>query len=521
MGDPQRQPILILGCDGLLWSRRAADPYRRPEWESGRFDARTCFPAEPSAAADAPPPAPVSLFGELDPGIWRPRPGNVLQGLKVGIAKRIDRTPAVLPPWDRQVSNLARRITNQLGQSGVLVAPFSWLGTERGRDLLRAWADNGWSLAPLLETLRQHLPGKVRFVTAAGATVRITEPDTAWVTANGPAAARALAAAPLILDQILDRVDSALAERWLREEEPITGWFVRQRLVEGIHHALDENNQRVGLGGSDGPLFRFSSEDAGQEYSELAAIRLDLRLPTAGGPQWWHQISQPGILENADETSPFPGIRWERMSTAVVAGPGTAALEFFLKSKRLHHTMLDPVGFDRAFTLAAPLKTWTESISEDRGRETESSKTTLIFKDLAERISKMREASESTADGVATGDQPPSDASEVESAAAPVEPAAVAPPLDDAAREPRKTDAAVSATASPPLAGFDPQQLTVDLPHVQEQLRVRVDGEPIDHERIHRVPEADAGGNVYELDGIVVAHGAIVRVDIEAPVKGQ
>ena len=344
--------ILILGCGELAWGRPSESALFGRQWTRGRLSEKI------GLGAGGPLPGTtagldwVTLADEVErQRAWRPAASlgpepNLLIG-KVKPAQA-----PLLPTWQDLVLSQALWATRELGGAGVLVTPGEWLESIAGRELLEAWAGEGWSWATLEQVLRKRYSTDVRCVAASELWLRVLEREGGCAFANGPEAARALALAPAILDRALEKLGSDLAGRWRMEEAPASGWYVYQQIARRITQALKGGRTTVDLTDG-GVLFRFSTLEAQERYRALSELRIEVALPAEALP-WWEQVSRPGYLRSPEGVS-HAGIRWEGGKTVLFEGAESRQLASSLAFRGLTWEEVDPARLEEALELGSPL----------------------------------------------------------------------------------------------------------------------------------------------------------------------
>src|SRR5436305_12328684 len=239
--------ILILGCGEMAWGRRS--PLFNRQWNRGRLSDKICFGFDGPQPGEVPGLDWVTLAAELD---RRPawRPAKALGPQPSITVPRGEPTPAPsLPTWSALAGIQARWATRELEGAGVLVTPQEWLESDDGRQLLAAWSDEGWLWAPLEKVLERRFSPETRFLAASGSWLRVMQREGGLLFANGTEAAIGLEMASAVLERALAELGLGLAERWRREEEPRSGWCVRQQLTHKIVKGLRGGWGRVEVGG--------------------------------------------------------------------------------------------------------------------------------------------------------------------------------------------------------------------------------------------------------------------------------
>jgi hypothetical protein len=344
--------ILILGCGELASGRPSESALFGRQWTRGRLSERI------GLGAGGPLPGTtagldwVTLADEVErQQAWRPAvPLGPEPNLLIGKAKPAQ--APLLPAWPDLALSQAQWATRELGGAGVLVTPGEWLESAAGRQLLTAWAGEGWSWAALEQVLRKRYSADVRCVAASGLWLRVLGREGGCTFANGPEAARALELAPAILDRALEKLDPELAGRWRREEEPASGWYVHQQIARRIAQALKHGRTSVDLTDG-GVLFRFSMAEAQERYRPLSELRIEVALPAEALP-WWEQVSRPGYLRSPEGVS-HPGIRWEGGKTVLLEGAESRQLASSLALRGLTWEEVDPARLEEALELGSPL----------------------------------------------------------------------------------------------------------------------------------------------------------------------
>jgi hypothetical protein len=510
--------ILILGCGDLAWGRPSTSPIFGREWSRGRLSDKICFGPEDPQPGDAPGLDWVSLAEELDRRMaWCP--AAALESVpRITVLHSEPMSPPPLPAWQELAGIQAQWASREVGGAGVLVTPGDWQDAIQGRQLLAAWAGEGWSWAPLEEVLRKRFASGVRVISASGSFLRVTQPEGGLVLANGPEAALALGIVPAILDRALEELAPELASRWRLEEEPLSGWYVYQQMTHKITKALREDRTRVELGGSahfrispegrmiidergiSGVLFRFSSAEAQEQYQALLALRLTVEL-TASPVSWWKKVSQPGFLRSP-EGAPHPGIQWEDRKTILLEGTEIRKLSSYLTLRNVAQEEVDPARFEEALELGSPLPMRPKDAAAKAPIETPAPCVAMAV------------------DSVPVGPAEPAmapAASPSVAAANSAAPLGLAPSRRDRPAAPlpqpegdEKTEEAEKVTT---LAAFLPNQLSLEVPHRPDRVQVWLDGRRVESANVRHSTRR----GLYTIEGVAVPHGAVVRVDFEPP----
>jgi hypothetical protein len=307
--------ILVLGCGDLAWGKPA-----RP----GPFEGLAAW--SPTRNLFGPPP---KIAVEL---------GGRAQGV-------------LLPTWSEFVSSQARWATRTLEGPGVLITPADWLTSSRGRPLLEAWVEEGWSWVSLEAVLKGKYLPQDRIALSSGLWLRIIEDGGGLVCANGLEAARAVELTRFALEAAILALGESRGAEWWRDEEPQTGWYVRQRICRTLVASLKQGRTRLELG-AEAPLFAFSSEGSLERFRELAGARIAIDIVPATVP-WWEWIAEPAFLSSADRS--HAGIRWRERKTVLIADESTRQLANHLAYKGLPGEEVNPAGFEEALVLGGAL----------------------------------------------------------------------------------------------------------------------------------------------------------------------
>src|SRR6185369_11870052 len=321
---PFMNRILVLGCGELAWGRPSQSALFGRQWTRGRLSEKIGLGVEGPLTGTTAGLDWVTLADEVErQRAWRPKvPLESAPNLL--FRKAQPAKSSLLPTWQELARSQALWATRELGGVGVLVTPKEWRESIAARQLLAAWASEGWSWATLEQVLRKRYSAGTRCVSASGLWVRVLEREGGCTFANGPEAARALELASAILDRAMEQLSPELAGRWRREEESASGWYVHQQLARRIAQALKEGKTTVDLadstdsGSPSGVLFRFSSHEAQDRYRALSALRVKVVLPAAALP-WWDKVSQPNLLFSPEGVA-HSGVRWEERKTVLLEG---------------------------------------------------------------------------------------------------------------------------------------------------------------------------------------------------------
>ncbi|HSK77377.1 MAG TPA: hypothetical protein VLQ45_13070 [Thermoanaerobaculia bacterium] len=538
------EKILVYGCGDVAWARCEGSPGSPfgEEWLTGRL--KEPLPLEEGAAET------VSLCDELDErtGWW---PIREPPQVRVDIHRGEHVAAPVLPVWEDLAARQAGRITMELGGAGVLVTPQAWSASGIGRDFLRAWGRLGWRWASLEEALNRKIAGDARFVSAGSIWLRIHEPGGSAVVANGAEASCALEVTPRVLSRLMETVSPELRAQWLNQEEPVSGWFTRQQMVRRIAEALREGRRSIVLGGLKAPLFCFSSADAARRFSDLTALRITLDLPSLSAAIWWEQIADSGFLKSASGAAGRPALRWDALETILLGNPSAdghsspreiRSLHTYLRFNGRPLRLLDPALLTEAREAAADLERclarWDEAAAKvppqaaKAPAETKApAKAAKASPEVAKTPLKAPEtppetgkpAKTTTPEGEAAAS--PRDAGAARETASPVQVVStvVVPPeaetLPDAAVEvadelPPDVDEPVIPMAADPLFDFSPDHLYLEQPHRRGLVKVLLDGVSVSPENV--VPAQLAKDKwFFQLKGVTVPRGAIVRIDFE------
>jgi hypothetical protein len=496
--------ILILGCGELSWGRPSASALFGPQWNRGRLSDKVCFGPEGPLPGDAPGLDWVTLAEELDRSVaWRPA-AALGPAPSIVVSRGGPVHPPILPGWRELAGIQARWATKELGGAGVLVTPKGWGELAQGRQLLEAWAREGWRWAALEEALQKRFSADCRFISASGNFLRVMQREGGLVLANGSEAAYALEMAPAILDGALKELGPELASRWRLEEAPESGWYFHQQLVRRLTKALKDGRTKVELGGSalfrvsgdgrmivdsrgtSGILFRFSSEAAQERYQALSTLRITVEWPSVALP-WWEQVSQPGFLSSAQGVA-YPGILWEDRKTVFLEGTEIRQLGSYLAARSLPQEEMDPARLEEALEQSSP---WPSPTKDATGMALPTP--------------------------VASGVDAPKNAIPIENpgmASLMAKPSAAAETIgQETLSQPAQSFGKTEEMEVAAFASFLPQQFSLETPHRPDRVQVSVDGQLIEQGNVRR----SAHQGLYSIEGVVVPHGAIVRVDFDPP----
>jgi hypothetical protein len=505
--------ILVLGCGELAWGKPSTSPLFGRQWTRGRLADGVCFGPDGPIPGESPGLDWVTLAGELDRQvIWQP--DKALGPFPTIILSRGEpaQTP-VLPAWSELARLQAHWATRELGGAGVLVAPKEWVDLVQGRQLLEAWAAEGWTWAALEEVLARRDPADVRFICASESWLRVIQPEGGLVFANGPESHLALEMIPAILDRALEELGAGLAGRWKHEEEPLSGWYVYQQLTQKVVKALRQGRPKVELGGgalfhvskegrmivdsrgTSGVLFRFSSAEAQTRYEALSTLRITVELP-ASTIRWWDQVTHPGFLKRTARVFPSE-LRWDRRKTVLLEGVEIRQLSKYLSSHGLRWEEVDPARLEEALTLGSSLFVNPEETARKAPAELiEAPRRDATAGDPTP--SRPTEPSPLPPADTDLGSSTSADSSEVGGAS-------TQRPLTFS--EPAPQDNPLAETV---LAKFLPNQFTLDDAHHPDRVKVWLDGTMIEQANVRRSAQG-----LYTIEGIAVPHGAIMRIDFE------
>lgn len=528
--------ILVFGCGELAWGKPSTSRLFGRQWTRGRLPDGVCFGPDGPIPGESPGLDWVTLAGELDRQVvWQP--DKALGPSPMITLSRGEPVRAPILPDRTELARLqAHWATQELGGAGVLIAPKEWWELGQGRQLLEAWAAEGWSFAALEEVLAKRFPPGVRFICASESWLRVVQTDNGFVCANGSEAHRALEMSQAILNSALGELDAALADRWRNEEEPLSGWYVRQQLTQKIAKALRQGRPKVELGGgalfhvskegrmivdasgTSGVLFRFSSAEAQTRYEALSALRITVELLPAATVQWWDQVARSRFLRSAAGVF-LRGFRWDDCKTVLLEGAEIRQISKYLSDHGLPQEEIDPARLEEALTLGSPLpvlpkemvrRAATSEPGEASARHgatagvstpaglTEPFPLSPVAPDLAS----IKSAVTSEAQRGEVSNQPSALVTGVEPA-----PEKSLPQPDHSTSASPAPEAETDRT----LADFLPNQFTLDVAHHPDRVEVWLDGRLIEQENVRR----SARRGLYTIEGITVPHGAIVRVDFE------
>lgn len=388
----------------------------------------------------------------------------------------------------------------QLGGPGTLAVPKGW-NSDRARGILHSYSQAGWRFGALEPALR----GAPRVLAQDGLFFRLSDEEGELVLPVDAHVARALSTLGSIYKQLLSAAGPVLSARWLEQEEDRQGWFARtqilRRLTEGLRAGLSE----IDLGGAQAPVFGRSGSTNMEELGALFGLRIRVRFPAADTSTWLEKASWPGFLRSRSGRIRVRGLEWTRAPLAVVQTPG-----------------LDPERVQELRDLGVDL----QMISLDDGVDQIPAPTPFSQRFPgyvpADRRgpAKLRGAEIVGPEvGTESMDQAP---------VAPVAPERVPERVPERLRE-RVPEAVVrpepSAPADPapasippdaprPQRPFHPQRIELSTPHRSGTLRVVVDGVLQDQAELNPLGGA-AGPRLYEIEGVSIAHGALLRVDFE------
>jgi hypothetical protein len=480
--------VLIAGCGPHRWARALSGPLGM-QLEKGWFGAHTVLSAQGTQHAQhsgipGPAEARVSLSGLIErEACWLP--ADTYAGtptLSVLPAQgQLDMVPRV-----PSVAGLARAAASwasvQLGGAGTLVVPKSW-NSDRARGVLHGYAQAGWSLSSL-----EPLLSAPRVLSQNGLFLRLSDDEGDIVLPVDAHVARALSTLRSVYKQVLSAAGPVLSARWLEEEEDRQGWFARTqilwRLTEGLRAGLSE----IDLGGAHAPIFGRSGSTDVQALAPLFGLRIRVRFPAADTSKWLEKASWPGFLRSRSGRIRVRGLEWTTEPMAVLSTPGVDA--GWQAELRALGVELKQVTLDEGLSRLAPEESFSQRFPG--------------FVPAAMRGPAKLVGAEIVGPevGLESTPGPPVQTPDV------AKDAPVGPPEDPV---PGQEDALPAPVVQRP---FHPQRIELTAAHRAGSLRVFVEGEHQEHAELNPLGGA-AGPRLYEIDGVAIAHGALLRVDFE------
>lgn len=388
----------------------------------------------------------------------------------------------------------------QLGGPGTLVIPKAW-NSDRARGILHSYSQAGWTFSALEPALR----GAPRVLCQDGLFLRLSDEEGDLVLPVDAHVARALSTLGSIYKQLLSAAGPVLSARWLEQEEDRQGWFARTQILWRVTEGLRAGLSEIDLGGAQAPVFGRSGHTNLDELGPLFGLRIRVRFPAADTSKWLEKASWPGFLRSRSGRIRVRGLEWTRAPLAVLQSPG-----------------LDPERVQELRDLGVDVQTLSLDAGVDQLPAPSSFAQRFPGYVPAERRgpAKLRGAEIVGPEvGTESMDQAPP------MAVAPLKPEpkpAVGPSLQPRAQpvvppEPKDAPEPVPPSgvdAPRPQRPFHPQRIELSTPHRSGTLRVFVDGVLQEQAELNPLGGA-AGPRLYEIDGVSIAHGALLRVDFE------
>lgn len=488
--------VLIAGCGPQRWVRGLSGPLG-VQLEKGWFGAHTALSAQgtqhaqhsgiPGAAE-----ARVSLSGLIQrEACWLPADNYAgTPTLSVLPAQgQLDMLPRV-----PSVAGLARASASwagvQLGGPGTLVVPKSW-NSDRARGVLHGYAQAGWSLSSL-EPLLGDAP---RVLSQDGLFLRLSDEEGDIVLPVDAHVARALSTLRSVYKQVLSAAGPVLSARWLEEEEDRQGWFARTQILWRITEGLRAGRSEIDLGGAHTPIFGRSANTNLDALGPLFGLRIRVRFPAADTSKWLEKASWPGFLRSRSGRIRVRGLEWKSEPMAILRTPGVD--EGWVQDLRDLGVELREITLDEGLSRLSPGEAFSQRfpgfVPAERRGPAKLVGAEIVGPEVGTEVlpPPQERAPEPTTPQRITDSQPQElpDAGPVDS------------PEED-------------APGPAPSRPFHPQRIELAAAHRAGSLRVFVEGELQEHAELNPLGGA-AGPRLYEIEGVSIAHGALLRVDFE------
>ncbi len=480
--------VLIAGCGPQRWVRGLSGPLGAQQ-EKGWFGPYTALSSQGTQHAQrsgiaGPAKARVSLSGLIQrEACWLPADNYAgTPTLSVLPAQgQLDMVPRV-----PSIAGLARASASwasvQLGGAGTLVVPKSW-NSDCARGVLHSYAQAGWSLSSL-----EPLLTAPRVLSQDGLFLRLSDEEGDIVLPMDAHVARALSTLRNVYKQVLGAAGPGLSARWLEEEEDRQGWFARTQILWRLTEGLRAGRSEIDLGGAHAPIFGRSGDTNMQALAPLFGLRIRVRFPAADTSKWLEKASWPGFLRSRSGRIRVRGLEWASRPIAILSTPDLDS--GWPAELRALGVDLKEITLDEGLPRLAQEESFSQRFpgfvpAELRGP------VKLVGAEIV---------------GPEVGLEPTPG------------PLIEAPgQVEDAAVDRRLDPVQGHEAAQPALVvqrPFHPQRIELAAAHRPGSLRVFVDGKHQEHAELNPLGGA-AGPRLYEVDGVSIAHGALLRVDFE------
>jgi hypothetical protein len=551
--------VLVWGCGGMRWFRLDQGPFGA-HWESGLFGSFTGLSNRGTqhgllSYVPSPVEGRVSLAAVMDAAeVWRP--GEEFAG-EAGI-ERLQPQPGAIKTVVEMPERaaLARAIASwasvELGGVGALVVRSCWNSPE-AQEILHGFSEVGWELAIVEEALP--VDSGNRLLTTDGLFVHIEDADGTLIMPSDPHAARALAQADRVYKAMLGMVGAPVAAAWYGREDARQGWFCKQQIAFRLAHGLRAGDADIALGGAEAPVFGALQDTSRAAFADLYALRVQVQVPPADTSDWFQKASWPGFLRNRSGRIRIAGLDWSARTTLEFEGPDTRPeLAFMLgmqghprktvAAKRVREGLGAVLPFQQRFPafLARGQEPIPVDAPEIRGPDRKPPPTMVpaepdpVPQDVPAPAPVAAPEPAAPAPFPTTRPTAPPPAPAPTRTPAPTRPPPVAevppvvaepppslheaptlvPPPDPPPEPPPRID--LPTPPAPERRPFHPQRFELHVPHRPETMRVWVDGKVLRQPELQPIGGTRGDVRLLQIDGVDLAHGAVVRVDYDPAV---
>lgn len=214
-----------------------------------------------------------------------------------------------IPALPTLLSGASEHVLSQLtGACGTLAVPDAWRGHPGSESLLSPWTKAGWAIASWESTVGPSAKGARVIALAADGWARVAEPTFAVLLPQGPEAAAASAAAPLLWRALRAALEATYGEV-VGECDP-GSWLTVMRIRRLVSEALGRRQESVVIGGAGAPVLTFPSGTPSSQQQALAHARACINLQRLTDTDWWAELSRPGAVSTFDGGSVSHALDW-------------------------------------------------------------------------------------------------------------------------------------------------------------------------------------------------------------------
>jgi hypothetical protein len=567
--------MLCWGCGGLPWARRVGGHHQVGSLGSWIGLSATGLRYGIDVSRILPGETPICLSSLLHAEqLWLPAPGWLgkveVELVSHGSPHGPEAPP--LPSLEQLSDGMAAWCRDQLGEAGTLVVPSAWRALPLAARLLAPWAERGWRLEALEALVERAEGGPRRVLSSDGPFLRLHGPVSQLVMPAGLEAAGALSLAAEVLPRLLQAAGPTVPSHWREREAPRQDPIVRAVLARKLLQALRLGAHALSIGGPEAPLFFEPAPGAPDALVALRGHRFRILLPGAPAVDWWSKVSEPGFLRSPQDRVLIFGLDWKGVATVEIEGPsspwdlgealGSAGAQ--RNGVRAHSLHTHATGGQ---PFAAWFPSWEPAAPAPSPQPPAPSRGAQPPPPPAEPppipepeplpapvepppIPEPEPPPAPVEPPPAPVEPPPIPEPEPEPAPVseppplpepgpapepfssqwqrqrvpvlppppPLEPPPVPRPVEDEherGREGGERSPEQAQPQAPALGTFDPQHLTLRPAHNPDSMRLYVDGTPAPGASLVPVGRGPDGRRHYQVEGIALRHGAVVRVDFE------